>query len=147
LLRFAIYVVLAYGLMLYLTLHNYDKALMDFKNKVMMVDKEINLLNPGGPSPGDREAIKDFEAKMQETVPPLKMLDILAAVLPDESYLKSLVLNNGILEMTVSARDPLMVIKKLSRSEKIGKVSLKGSPMKDASTGIYNFALSMEIKP
>ena len=147
LLRFAIYIVLAYGLMLYLTLNNYDKALMDLKNKVMMTGKEINLLNNSGALQGDRETINDFEARMKETVSPLKILDFLAAGLPEESYLKSLVLNNGILEVTVSSRDPLMVIKKLSSSERIGKVSLKGSPMKENSTGIYNFALSMEIKP
>ncbi|MGD0280600.1 MAG: hypothetical protein ABSC11_15035, partial [Smithella sp.] len=46
--RFAIYIVLAYGLMLYLTLHNYDKALTDLKNKVIMTDKEINNLTNGG---------------------------------------------------------------------------------------------------
>jgi hypothetical protein len=147
LLRFAIYTALAYGMMLYLTLNNYDRALMALKNKIMMADKEINLLNPGGASQGDREAIKDFEARMKETVPPLKILDVLAAGLPEESYLKSLVLNNGMLEVTVSARDPLMVIKKLSLSERIGKVNLKGSPTKETSTGIYNFALLVEIKP
>ena len=147
LLRFAIYTALAYGLMLYLTLNNYERTLMDLKNKIMTADKEINLLSPGGAFQGEQGAIKDFEASMKETVPPLKILDVLAAALPEESYLKSLVLNNGILEMTVSARDPLMVIKKLSRSEKIGKVSLKGSPMKETSTGIYNFAVSVEIKP
>ena len=146
-LRFAIYTALGYGLMLYLTLNNYDKALMDLKNKIMTADKEINFLSPGGAFQGEQEAIKDFEAKMKETVPPLKILDVLSAALPEESYLKNLALNNGILEMTVSARDPLMVIKKLSRSEKIGKVSLKGSPMKETSTGTYNFALSVEIKP
>jgi hypothetical protein len=147
LLRFAIYTVLAYGLMLYLTLNNYDRALINLKNKIMTADKEINLLNPNGPSHGDREAINEFEAKIKETVPPLKILDVLAAALPEESYLKSLVLNNGILEVTVSARDPLMVIKKLSSSDRIGKVSLKGSPMKEPSMGIYSFALSVEIKP
>jgi hypothetical protein len=147
LLRFAIYIVLAYGLMLYLTLNNYDRALMDLKSKIMTADKEINLLNPGGASQGGREAINEFEARIKETVSPLKMLDILAAALPEESYLKSMVLNNGVLELAVSARDPLMVIKKLSLSEGIGKVSLKGSPMKEASTGIYSFDLLVEIKP
>ena len=147
LLRFAIYIVLAYGLMLYLTLNNYDKALTDLKNKVIMTDKAINNLTNGGTLQGNREAINEFEAKMKETVSPLKILDVLATALPEESYLKSLVLNNGILEMTVSARDPLMVIKKLSHNEKIEKVNLKGSPMKETSSGIYNFAVSMEIKP
>jgi len=146
LLRLAIYSVLAYGLMLYLTLNNYDRALLDLKNKFMMADKEINLLSAGGAFQGEQEAITDFEARMKETVPPLKILDVLATALPEESYLKSLVFNNGILEMTVSAHDPLMVIKKLSHSERIGKVSLKGSPMKETSTGIYNFAVSVEIK-
>ena len=147
LLRFAIYTVLAYGLMLYLTLNNYDRALLNLKNKIMTADKEINLLSPGSAFQGEQEAITDFEARMKETVPPLKILDVLATALPEESYLKSLVLNNGILELTVSARDPLMVIKKLSRSEKIGKVDLKGSPIKETSSGIYNFAVSVEIKP
>lgn len=147
LLRFAIYTALACVMMLYLTLHNYDKALMDLKNKIMAADKEINLLNQGGLLQGDKEAIDNFEARMKDTVLPLKILDVLAASLPEESYLKSLVLNSGMLEVTVSARDPLMVLKKLSQSERIGKVSLKGSPTKEPSTGIYSFALSVELKP
>ena len=147
LLRFAIYTALACGMMLYLTLNNYDRTLMDLRNKIKIADKEINLLNTGGTFQGELEAIKGFEARIKETVPPLKILDVLAAELPQESYLKSMVLNNGMLEVTVSARDPLMVIKKLSGSERIGKVSLKGSPMKEPSTGIYNFALLVEIKP
>jgi hypothetical protein len=147
LLRLAIYSVLAYGLILYLTLNNYDRALINLKNKIVTADKEINFLNPIGSSQGEREVMNDFEARMKETVPPLKILDVLAAGLPEESYLKSLVLNNGMLELTVSARDPLMVIKKLGSSKGIGKVSLKGSPMKETSTGVYNFALSVEIKP
>ena len=85
LLRFAIYTVLAYGLMLYLTLNNYDRALMDMKNKVIMTDKEISLLNPGGALKGEQETIRDFEARVKETVPPLKILDVLAAALPEES--------------------------------------------------------------
>jgi hypothetical protein len=147
LLRLAIYTTLAYGLMLYLTLHNYDKALMSLKNKIMAADKEINLLNQGGSLQGDKETINNFEARMKETVLPLKILDVLAATLPEESYIKSLALNSGMLEVTVSARDPLMVLKKLSLSERIGKVSLKGSPTKEPSTGIYSFALSVEIRP
>jgi hypothetical protein len=120
---------------------------MSLKNKIMAADKEINLLNQGGSLQGDKEAINNFEARMKETVLPLKILDVLAATLPEESYIKSLVLNSGMLEVTVSARDPLMVLKKLSLSERIGKVRLKGSPTKEPSTGIYSFALSVEIRP
>jgi hypothetical protein len=147
LLRFAIYTALACGMMLYLTLHNYDKALLDLKNKIMAADKEINLLNQSGSLQGDKEAINNFEARMKDTVFPLKILDVLAVALPEESYIKSLALNSGMLEVTVSARDPLMVLKKLSSSERIKKVSLKGSPTKEPSTGIYSFALSVELKP
>jgi len=147
LLRFALYTVLAYGLMLFLTIKHYDKALMDLKNNSMLIEKEINLLENGGTSREYSETIKDFEARMKETISPVKVLDVLAAELPEESYLKSLVLSNGIVEVTVSARDPLLVIKQLGSSERIGKVSLKGSPMKETSTGIYNCVLLLEIKP
>jgi len=77
LLRFAIYTVFAYGLMLYLTLNNYDRALMDLKNKIMMTDKEINFFKPPAILvKGAQETIRDFEGKNKGTVPPLKILDI-----------------------------------------------------------------------
>ncbi|HVO67143.1 MAG TPA: hypothetical protein VMT12_11715 [Syntrophales bacterium] len=147
LLRFALYTVLAYGLMLFLTLKDYDKALTDLKDKSISIEKEINVLERGGMAQGNPETIKDFDARMKGAVTPLRVLDVLAADLQEESYVKSLVVNNGIVEMTVSARDPLSVIKQLGKSERIGKVSLKGSPMKETSTGIYNCALLLEIRP
>lgn len=147
LLRFALYSVLAYGLMLFLTFKNYDKTLLDLKTNSIRIEKEINLLERGSTPPEDQEAIKDFAARMTETVSPLVILDALAAGLPEGSYVKNLVLNSNILEVTVSARDPLAVIKRLGSNERIGKVSLKGSPVKEASTGIYDCALLLEIKP
>lgn len=147
LLRLAVYAVLSYGLMLFLTLNNYDKALTDLKNKTAAVERELNLLEHGGIAQDDQEAISDFEAKQKEIVSPLKIMNILASELPEGCHVKSLILNNGVLDTTVSVADPLLLIKRLSRSEKIGKVNLKGAPTKDGSTGAYTCVLSLEMKP
>src|SRR5271157_2231067 len=81
-LRFALYGALAYGLMLFLSLQNYEKALADLKNKSLAIDKEISLLN-NDQLPDEAEALKEVEAKKIETIEPLKVLNILSSELPE----------------------------------------------------------------
>ena len=145
-LRFALYGALAYGLMLFLSLQNYEKALADLKNKSLAIDKEISLLN-NGQLPDDAEALKEVEAKKIETIEPLKVLNILSSELPEETYVKSLLFNQGIIEATFSTHDPIALLKKLSGTKRIASVRLNGVPVKDSASGIYNTVFSLEIKP
>jgi len=144
-LRFAFYGATAYGLMIYLTLNNYDKAIMDLKKKSLLLDKEISLLD-GGRSKDEAEVLQEVEARKLASTEPLKVLNILATELPEEAYVKSLVFNQGIIEATFSFHDPVALLRKLSGSERIAAARLKGSPVKDSASGIYNTVFSLEIK-
>lgn len=146
LLRFAVYGILAYGLMLFFTLHNYDKAIAGLRNKSLALDKEIGALDADQSRP-EEDIFRDIEARKLETVAPLKVLGVLAAELPEETCVKGLTLNQGMIEATISSRDPMALLKKLSGSRQISKISLKGSPVKDSVSGIYNSNFSLEIKP
>jgi hypothetical protein len=147
LLRFALYAVLAYGLMLFLTLGDYDKALMDLKHKAILVENKIDLLQRDVVSQENPDMINNLEAIINKAISPLEVLDLLAVGLPEESHAKSLIVNNGIVDLIVSARDPLSVIRRLGSSERVDNVTLKGSPRKENSTGAYSFSLLLEIKP
>jgi hypothetical protein len=72
-------------------------------------------------------------------------MDILAKSLPVGTFINRMVLNQNNLEVSVSSREPLSVIKALGGAEGIKTVRLKGAPGKDAATGSYNFNVTMEL--
>jgi len=90
--------------------------------------------------------LQEVEARKLASTEPLKVLNILATELPEEAYVKSLVFNQGIIEATFSFHDPVALLRKLSGSERIAAARLKGSPVKDSASGIYNTVFSLEIK-
>lgn len=146
--RFAIYAIAACGVSLFLTVRNYDHALTDSRTLSRAIDKEIVLMESNsGKGVRDPEAFKEFQDKIKDDLSPLRILDVLASDLPEESYLKSLSLNDGVVDAVVISRDPLSVIKRLGDGGGIRKLSLKGAPVKDTATGKYSCSLSMEIKP
>ncbi len=146
--RLALYGAAAYGLGLFLTLGSYDRALQESQVLSKTLDREIARIDsPGSGDRGDPEAFQEYREKLKADMSPLRVLDILASDLPEGSYLKSLSIHEGSVETVVLSRDPLMVIKRLGGSGKIGRVSLKGSPARDSATGAYSCALLLEMKP
>jgi hypothetical protein len=146
--RFAIYAVLACGVSLFVTMNNYDHALQDSQTLSRTLDKEIALLESyGGKGQGELEALSEFQEKVKGDMAPVRILDVLASGLPQGSHVKSLSLNDGAVEAVVLSRDPLSVIRHLESNQRVGKLSLKGSPAQDAATGAYSCTLRVEIKP
>lgn len=144
--RFALYGALAYGLTLFLTIHHYDGALADLKDRSLKLDSEITLLD-SRQGEEETDVIHEAVSRQMNAVSPLHVLDVLAAELPEETYIKSLVFNQGVIEATVVSSDPLALLKKLSASKRIAGIGLKGSPVRDSSSGSYNSHYLLEIRP
>ena len=144
-LRVPIYLALGYGLLLLLTLQNYDHKMAEIRQQSAVAEKRIIAVDNATP-------IEDFSAVSREVKDllfkhpsPRQALDMLAAKLPPGSFIKRLVLNENNLEITLSSREPLNVIKALGNVPEIKKVALKGAPAKDSATGLYSAILIAEL--
>jgi len=143
--RILIYLVLGYGLMVYLTLKNYDQAAGDITKKISAIDPKVSHGDPDKKVEDYSEIIKTVNEKLATRVSPLKVMDAIAKVLPTGSSITRMVLNENKLEVSVSSKDPLSVVKALGEAEGIKTVRLKGAPGKDAATGSYNFNVTGEL--
>jgi len=143
--RISIYLILGYGLMLYLTVRNYDHAAGEIRQKISAIDAKISHREIGQRIEDYSDIIKEVNNKLSTRRSPLKVMDILAKSLPVGTFITRVVLNENNLEVYVSSKDPLSVVKALGGAEGIKTVRLKGAPGKDAATGSYNFNVTVEL--
>ena len=143
--RISIYLILGYGLMLYLTVRNYDHAAGEIRQKIDATDAKISHKEIGQRIEDYSDIIKEVNNKLSTKRSPLKVMDTLAKSLPVGTFITRVVLNENNLEVYVSSKDPLSVVKALGGAEGIKTVRLKGAPGKDAKTGSYNFNVTVEL--
>lgn len=143
--RIAVYLILGYALMLYLTLRNYDRTADEIRQKVAVMDREAARLSTGQKVEDYSAVIREVNVKLNATQSPLKVMNMLARRVPEGSSINKMVLNENNLEVTISSKDPISVIKALGDAKEIKKVSLKGAPVKDRATSTYNFSVIMEL--
>jgi hypothetical protein len=143
--RIAIYLILGYGLMLYLTTKSYDQTAGEIRQKISAMDAKISHGEIGQKSEDYSDIIKEVNDKLSSKQSPLRVMDILAKSLPVGTFLNRMVLSQNNLEVSVSSKDPLSVVKALGGAEGIKTVRLKGVPGKDAKTESYNFNIILEL--
>jgi hypothetical protein len=56
-----------------------------------------------------------------------------------------MVLNENNLEISLSSKGPLSVVKELGGTKGVKTARLKGAPIKDSATGSYNFIIMIEL--
>ena len=143
--RILIYLILGYGLMLYLTERNYDRAASEIKQKIKAMDSKLTLRDAGQKVDDYSEIIREINGKLIIRYSPLKVMDVIARNLPSGSFIGRMVLNENNLEVTASSKDPISVVKALGGAEGIKTARLKGAPVRDSATGMYNFLIMMEL--
>ncbi|MFA4916752.1 MAG: PilN domain-containing protein [Syntrophales bacterium] len=143
--RIIIYLILGHAAMLYLTLGNYDRSLDEIRKRSAANAKDLALMNTSPEAEGYSEIIKKVNEKLKATPPPLAVMDMLALALPEGSFINRVFLNEDILEISVSSKDPLAIVKKLGSISEVKEVKLKGTPLKNSGTGLYNFSLIIEL--
>jgi hypothetical protein len=123
--RIAIYLVLGYCLMLYLTLNHYDRMADQIRQKTALMDKTAVSLDKKIVK-DDTPVIREANEKMNAAHPPLAVMNMLARRLPEGTSINRLALSENTVELTMLSSDPLAVLKILSEAQEINKVSLKG---------------------
>jgi hypothetical protein len=148
LLRLPIYLLLGYGVYLNATLQNYEKAIKDLKTKISKLDRELAYFeNRTAPAKDYSALISALNNKTSQVVSGLTVLNELAKTLPIGCTVNRLVLNEKRLELALTFEDPVVVIELLERSNMVKSVKLEGPPIKKTGAKLYDFRLTIELKP
>jgi len=145
--RVVIYGILGYGLMLYLTLQNDQWTATNLGQASRRVDQRILAAEPGRETtaPDDSESLKGLRGKLDTQPSAVSTLDMLARSLPKGTYLSSVILNQNTLEIWITTKEPLAVLKALNAQKEIRNVQLKGPLNMEAKSGQYSFNVTIEI--
>ncbi|MBZ0157007.1 MAG: hypothetical protein K8I29_12455 [Alphaproteobacteria bacterium] len=137
--------LLAYGLFLFLSERNYDAAAREVREKIGRLAAGMIVHGAGQGNEEDVETIAELKEKRKAGTSPLRVMDMLAGHLPGQSVVMRMLLNENLLELTLTTKDPVAVIKALGGAEGVKAVKLKGAPAKD-SKGVYTCALTVELR-
>jgi hypothetical protein len=147
-LRLPIYLLLGYGVYLYATSQNYEKAIKDLKTKISKLDRELAYFeNRTAPAKDYSALISALNNKTSQAVSGLTVLNELAKTLPIGCTVNRIVLNEKRLELALTFEDPVEVIELLERSNMVKSLKLEGPPIKKTGTKLYDFRLTIELKP
>jgi hypothetical protein len=145
LLRVLIYILIGYGLMLYLTDKNYDQAAGELRQKIRKTQGGTLNQVPASAVTDYSEVIAEVNEKLAKKVSPLTLMERLARRLPEGSFITRIALNENILDVSAASKEPLSVVKALGGMEGIKTARLKGPPVKDGQTGSFNFVVTLEL--
>lgn len=145
--RIFLYLVLGYALMLYLTLRNYDEASYAIRQKITAIDKQVAAMSVDRQeAAGDQTGIaKELNERLSARQSALSAMDTLARRLPPGSFVNRMVFNENNTDVSISSKEPLTVIRMLGDAPEVKKVSLKGPPVKDRNTTLYNCNMTIEF--
>ena len=144
--RICLYLVLGYGLLLFITMYNYDQALTKTRKLIAGMDKKAVTQDATQPLAVDyTDVVKEVNDRIKKGPSPLKTMNMLAQKLPEGSFVSRIILSENNLELLVSSKDPLELVKALGSDEMVGKVKIKGSPNRDSGTGLYTFVIILEL--
>lgn len=143
--RICLYLVLGYGLMLFLTMKNYDQVSTETRQRIAAMDKKAIALAASQPTFDYSDVVQEVNARLQKSHVPLKIINMLAQKLPEGSFINRIMLTDNNLELLTVSKDPLTVVNALSGGENVKKVMIKGMPSRDRGTGLYTFVAILEL--
>lgn len=154
-LRIAFLATLAIIFNLYISGRSYDKA----KEEVIAKIKKLSEEEKRGSLIYKKEFSKEeFSQKLSEFKDELKskenerikdvvfLMDELAKILPDESYIRTFELKEKKLNLYITAKDVIEIIKGLRKLEMVKEVKLGSAPIFDPSKKVYSFRVEITLK-
>jgi hypothetical protein len=144
--RIVLYLVAGYALMLFLTVKNYEHSSTEIRRKIGEMNKTVTAWNASKPPVDYSDAAEEVNVRLQKNGNLLKIMNMLAQKFPEGTFLDRILYTENNVELQVSSKDPLMVVKKMGGTEFVKKVTIKGALAKDKATGFYNFAVILELK-
>lgn len=145
LMRVLIYCLLAYSGALLLTGRKYEDAINEIIVKLDTLTNGLPEVRLRGETDKYANIIKKLNEKRNSIADPLLITNELAKSLPEGSYITKMTLNGKRLEINLSSKEPLDVIRDLSVAKYVKSVKLKGVPSKRFKSDSYNFLLSLEL--
>ena len=144
-LRVGLYLVLGYLLLLSVTWLSYKQATDVLKSKIKEINQKIAVADQGLGQEDYSSVIQEINAKLKTGRLPIKVMNLLARLLPEETFINKITWNENRFELSVASKEPISVLKALSSDAGIKKVSIKGVPHKNVSKGFYTFTMTMEL--
>ncbi len=145
LLRLIIYFMIIYSFSLFITTENYDSAIQETSKRLDSLTKELTGVGQIKGSDDHSDIINELIEKRKSRIGPLAVMDALAEFIPEGTSITRMILNENNLELSLSSKDPLNVIRNLSGARCVKTVKLKGAPYKAQDS--YNFLLTLELVP
>lgn len=145
--RVIIYSLIVYSISLFFTGRNYENSIKETLVRLGTLTDELSDEGPSWGLDNNSDVINKLREKWKLRASPLAVMDILAKSIPDGSYITRVTLNENRLNLSLSSKVPLDVIKDLSMAECVKSVKLKGTPSKVRKSDSYNFLLSLELNP
>lgn len=144
-LRIGLYLVLGYILALFLTMKNYESATAKLRQQIGEIDRTATAWSASRPAQDYSEVLSEVERLLRKNQKPLKAMNMLAQKFPEGTFVNRLLFTENVIEIMVSSKEPLNVIKALEGVELVRKVTIKGPLSQDRTTGLYNFSLTLEL--
>jgi hypothetical protein len=143
--RGLLYSIIALSISLAVTAKNYDLSLKEMNKKIGRVTSDMSSLT-SKVTGEDKDLLDELNENLKDNMHPLKVMDMLARYLPEKSYVIRVVLNEKKIELVLSSKEPLSVIKAIAESDMINTVKFRGGPVKDQFSGMYTFTVVAELK-
>lgn len=144
--RTAVYLLLGYGLLLYLTGRNYQRQSQEFEAASQKIYRQLMATEAGQIQSDDYTAVQEeLNQELTTRSLPLDALNMLARTLPEESFLSSVLLNEKTLEISILAKNPLTVLKAFAGQKWIRDIRLKGPLNMQKKDGAYVFSVTIEM--
>ncbi len=143
--RAIIYLLLAYGISLFITGNNYDAASSEVKAKSSKLAASMTAASSAPRNADNSEAMGELKERLKAVPAPLGVMDFLAKHLPGHSSVIRMILNENSLELALNSKEPLKVLEDLNSAEEVKSVKLKGAPSKDPK-GVYTLSLVVELR-
>lgn len=145
-LRAGSYLVLGYTLSLALSLMYYGGSLDALDRDIKGLNEKAAAAVKAKEGEDYSEALAEMKEKINSALPPLEVMNLLAANLPEKSFLTRLSINERKVAININSKEPLNVINNLSRLKEVRAIRLRGSLLKNKVTGDYNlFAVEVEL--
>jgi len=143
--RLCLYLAAGYAFMLFLTVTNYDRAATQIRQKIAAMDKTVAGQTVANPDVDYADVVSEINARLQHSPSPVNIMNMLARKLPAGSYVNRIVLSEKNMEINVTSKDPLALIKIMSSGNGVQNVKIKGALSRDKKTGFYTFTVMMEL--
>jgi hypothetical protein len=115
------------------------------RRRIAEMDKKSLAVTVADSDPDATDVIREVNAILHSGQQPLAVINQLAKRLPEGSFVNRMALTTNTLDLRITAKDPLTVVRSLGSDPIVKKATMKGSPTRDKGKGLFSFSLTLEL--